>query len=85
VNVSGDVGVGMTSNWQWDGNVDAPTLSPSILCWTNVGADGKRLPEGQKRTLCHSFVRAGRIEFLTDCAHALAGQTVPLPDWPHGD
>lgn len=29
-------------------------------------------------TVCHSFVRDGRIEFLSDCTHALAGQTVPL-------
>ena len=32
-------------------------------------------------TRCHSFVREGRIEFLSDCTHALAGQTVELPDF----
>lgn len=30
--------------------------------------------------VCHSFVTAGRIEFLPDCTHALAGQTVDLPE-----
>jgi hypothetical protein len=30
--------------------------------------------------LCHSFVRDGRIEFLSDCTHSLAGQTVELPE-----
>jgi hypothetical protein len=30
-------------------------------------------------TCCHSFVRDGRIEFLSDCTHAMAGQTVDLP------
>jgi hypothetical protein len=30
--------------------------------------------------VCHSFVRDGRIEFLSDCTHALAGQTVDLPE-----
>lgn len=29
--------------------------------------------------VCHSFVRDGQIEFLGDCTHSLAGQTVPLP------
>jgi Family of unknown function (DUF6527) len=56
--------------WDWDGNVDAPTISPSILC--------------HGTQVCHSFIRAGRWEFLADCGHALAGQTVdmvPLPDW----
>lgn len=30
---------------------------------------------------CHSFVKEGRIYFLDDCSHKLAGQTVDLPDW----
>ena len=33
-------------------------------------------------SVCHSFVKAGRIEFLADCTHHLAGQTVDLPDFP---
>lgn len=32
--------------------------------------------------VCHSFVTDGRIQFLSDCTHALAGQTVDLPDYP---
>lgn len=32
--------------------------------------------------VCHSFVTDGRIEFLTDCTHELAGQTVDLPPFP---
>ena len=33
---------------------------------------------------CHSFLKDGQWQFLGDCAHGLAGQTVPmvpLPDW----
>lgn len=33
---------------------------------------------------CHSFLRDGVWDFLGDCAHALAGQKVPMvpvPDW----
>lgn len=59
--------------WGWDGSVDAPTFSPSILV-TGGPSDA--------RTVCHSFVSVGRIAFLSDCTHALAGQTVALPDWP---
>lgn len=29
---------------------------------------------------CHSWIRGGHIEFLADCSHALAGQTVPVPE-----
>lgn len=63
------------TRWDWDGNEEAPTISPSILCHTN-GRDSD-----QK---CHSFVRAGKWEFLSDSFHALAEQTVDmvdLPDW----
>lgn len=56
--------------WTWNGSMDKPTFSPSLLC--NAHAASSR---------CHSFVRDGRIEFLGDCHHALAGQTVNIPDW----
>lgn len=64
--------------WNWNGDIYAPTFSPSIL---------SRLPlDGGARTMRnHVFVREGRIQFLTDCSHALAGKTVELPklkDWP---
>jgi Family of unknown function (DUF6527) len=58
--------------WQWDGNLEAPTFTPSLL----VGKDTDRV--------CHSFITNGQWVFLPDCTHALAGQTVdmvPLPDW----
>ena len=35
--------------------------------------------------ICHSFVIDGRIQFLSDCTHALANQTVDLPDWTELD
>jgi hypothetical protein len=56
--------------WQWNGSIDAPTLSPSILVF-------KDNPEMR----CHSFVKDGNIQFLSDCAHDLKGKTVELPDW----
>lgn len=33
-----------------------------------------------KPKVCHSFVRNGKIEYLNDCTHELAGQTVELLD-----
>lgn len=57
-------------SWEWDGNLEAPTLSPSILT-------GKDTPN-----ICHSFLRGGVFEYLGDCTHALKEQHVPLPDLP---
>lgn len=55
--------------WSWNGSIDAPTFTPSLM--VNRGTS----------TQCHSNVTDGRIQFHADCEHALAGQTVDLPDW----
>lgn len=58
----------------WDGDPRSVPFSmePSLLV------------NGGKPSRCHSYVRNGQWQFLTDCDHSLAGQTVPLeplPDW----
>lgn len=63
--------------WIWNGSLDAPTVSPSIVIGRKTWVNGYE----ERLVKCHSFVREGRIEFLGDCTHHLAGQTVDLPDW----
>ena len=72
--------------WTWNGDRDRPTLTPSILCQSDYGtaAEHGSHPLGGHH-VCHSFVTDGRIQFLSDCTHALAGQTVDIPDWPYDD
>lgn len=65
------------SGWSWNGSVESPTIAPSILA--NAGAFNPNAP------ICHSYVTAGRIQFLSDSTHALSGQTVDLPPWPYRD
>jgi hypothetical protein len=60
---------GPRPNWQWNGSLETPTFSPSILI-------NPSNPKGR----CHSFVENGRIRFLPDCHHKLAGMTVDLPE-----
>jgi hypothetical protein len=59
-------------SWAFDGNLEAPTISPSIL--TRSGPGGVRV--------CHSFLRGGVFEFLGDCTHSMANQHIPMPDLP---
>jgi hypothetical protein len=59
--------------WGFDGNYRLPTISPSIM-------SGSANAEGSAVSVCHSFVKAGRIEFLNDCTHKLAGVTVDMPE-----
>lgn len=81
-------GEGSGERWGWNGDVDKPTFTPSVLTtyrhpkgYTNknpapMGWDGEFVTD-----VCHSFVTDGRIQFLSDCTHAFAGQTVDLPIW----
>lgn len=85
----------VNSSWQFNGDVNNPTLAPSVLvrsghycdghkpgdtCWCTVSAAAAG---GFKCGRCHSFVTNGEIHFLSDSTHLLAGQTVPLPELPN--
>lgn len=59
---------GIEPVWQWNGSIEQPSFTPSLVC------------RGQRR--CHLFVTDGQIQFCGDSEHALAGQTVPLPPLP---
>lgn len=45
-----------------------------------AGEQNVKVPQASK--VCHSFVVDGQMQFLGDCTHALAGQTVPILPWP---
>lgn len=82
------------SCWSFNNDVERPTFSPSLLVKTGHYVSGRPQPPdcyhcnrdrleddmGYSCGICHSFIRAGKIEFLNDCTHNLAGQTVELPD-----
>jgi hypothetical protein len=74
-----------TSNgqhWGFNGDMERPTLTPSVLSTSGCEPGCQRHAPGDcmPKRVCHSFVTDGRIQFLGDCTHALAGQTVDLPD-----
>ena len=86
------------SGWTFNGNTERPTFGPSILvrgghyaddwkpgdpCWCTFNKEHADNPFTCTR--CHSYVEDGRIRFLSDCSHELAGQTVDLPAYPHGE
>ena len=59
--------------WEFNFDMEKPTVSPSIL--VNSGSFDKRMPQ------CHSFIHEGKIQYLNNCTHELAGQTIELPDF----
>lgn len=63
-------------SWEFDGNLESPTMRPSLL----VNGPGKHHhPSGP---ICHSWITNGRIQFLPDSTHDHAGQTLDLPEYP---
>lgn len=91
VRVKGDKSKGPVWGYNW--NDEKPTFTPSLLVrFVSIpdqpekdsngdyalGSDGRI--KGAKDEVCHSFIREGKIQFLNDCTHELAGKTVELTD-----
>ncbi|KRB73435.1 DUF6527 family protein [Noviherbaspirillum sp. Root189] len=87
---------GNRPTWGFNGDGDRPTFTPSVLvrtghfipgyedkqsCWCTYYAEHPDETRDFECRICHSFVTDGQIQFLSDCTHRLAGQTVPLSDF----
>jgi hypothetical protein len=85
---------GVNDRWTFNGDFNRPTFSPSVLVrgtkltekgeadyedWREAGyPDRNGEPFDSIPTVCHSFVTDGKFQYLSDCTHRLAGQTVEL-------
>jgi hypothetical protein len=58
-----------TKIWNFDGNLECPTVTPSLL--TTGGTD---------EHTCHMFITQGHFHFLNDCTHELAGKIIEMED-----
>lgn len=62
--------------WGFNGDLEKPTITPSVNVLPYTNTKGEKLINR-----CHHFVRDGKIQFLADCEHSMAGTTVDLPEW----
>lgn len=77
--------------WSFSGGLDKPSFQPSLLyrrkAWP-TDEEQKRIMAGEKVELpdrvCHLYMTDGRIQFLGDCTHQLAGKTVEMEEVPSG-
>lgn len=88
----------LPGSWLFNGRYDDPSFQPSFKhsghqrnivngkwvgdgkdAWI-YGADGKPLPY-----VCHYILDLGVLNFCSDCTHAFAGKSVPLPELPEHD
>jgi hypothetical protein len=62
--------------WTFNNDLELPTFSPSLLNTCENHPDPK-----QRR--CHLVLTAGKLNYMGDCSHDLAGKEIDLPDrWP---
>lgn len=66
----------LAQRWTWNGHIVAPTFFPSMHIITRHLHDRKFMQS------CHYWIRGGRVEFLKDCTHSMAGVTISLPVLP---
>lgn len=78
-----------TGCWSWNGNVDKPTLRPSV-----AHSGTEKITDEEHAILmagghidprpfhCHTWVNDGQAQFLDDCTHELRGQTVDMLEVP---
>ena len=64
-----------TGNWTWNGDIEKPTLKPSILTQSGYFDGEKTIP-----FRCHTFVNDGMVKFLNDCTHDNRGKDIELLD-----
>lgn len=79
------------TRWTFNGDMEKPTFRASMLVkGGDIPPHRADLPDARflsggngwsDSAVCHSFVTDGKIEFLSDCTHHLAGKTVDLEDF----
>lgn len=65
----------LDERWKVGGTPESPTVEGSYLQYGSE-ADLEAMPR------CHLFIRDGQLQYLSDCSHSMAGQTIPMPDLP---
>lgn len=68
------VGEGAQLRWDWNGDMQMPTV------WPSIKTEGYSKTH-QRMILCHYFITAGKIIYQNDCQHDLRGQTIDLPEY----
>lgn len=67
------------TRWTWNGSLDKPTVRASILNNHTIKLQTSVLSNPTElQTRCHIFITDGQIQYLEDCTHSYAGETVPM-------
>ncbi len=67
----------INNTWEFNGDYELPSLSPSIL------VEGYKFDENKNSVhfRCHTWMTKGKLKFFSDCSHEMAGQKwIELPE-----
>jgi hypothetical protein len=68
-------------NWAFNGNVESPSFTPSMLIFMPPRKRQDGSMTGQK-TICHYYLTDGKLAFCGDSPHEFSGKTVSLEPIP---
>lgn len=69
-----ECGHGFNARWTFNGDLTKPTIKPSLLSTFGKSSSAR----------CHLFMEDGKLRFLKDCTHDLAGKTISMEPHPWG-
>ena len=73
------------AKWEFNGDVDSPTITPSVNeSWGPIPENCRQPgePETQRN---HYIISGGKISYCPDCTHSFAGQTLELPEFTESE
>lgn len=77
------IGVKTERFWEWNGDVDKPTISPSVKHFY-PGSVYKAHPN-MPAFCCHYHIKNGNIEFCNDCTHEHNSKTLPMQQFTEAE
>lgn len=71
--------------WKFNGNLDKPSFTPSLMNKWGKNADPKWIEPNEPSTTgwsgqCHLWITDGIINYAKDSTHHLAGEHIPMVD-----
>jgi hypothetical protein len=71
------IGVKEGKFWEWNGNLEKPTISPSVRHFHH-GMPKFEDHDAIPAFCCHYIMTDGVMAFCGDCTHSKSGQTLPM-------
>jgi hypothetical protein len=77
---TGHILIPRDGRWTFNDDYARPTFTPSVNeTWGKEGQEWEEFKRDPRPNRNHCWIRDGRIEYLSDSTHSMAGTTVEIP------